>query len=228
MTGETPELTLDELPVADPLVGATAAPGGWDFVLMVVTLVLLAVLGLQSILGTAYAWWAERSIPAWEQVGYGGYVALMNAIAAPLVIGLVVVIGLCVPKRLLSRRALLVVSAALVAVGAIAWLATGSATVGLTAYLVCASLLQLAVVVLTLAGARSMRYLTEGRLVKVGSGLLHMGFLLFALVVVALQESPWMLPVFYASAAFIMVGTVMSFYAGAFARRGKAPAAEPE
>jgi hypothetical protein len=50
-----------------------------------------------------------------------------------------------------------------------------------------------------------------------------MGFLLFALVVVALQDSAWMLPVFYASATFIMGGTVLSFYAGAFVRR--APAA---
>jgi hypothetical protein len=50
-----------------------------------------------------------------------------------------------------------------------------------------------------------------------------MGFLLFALVVVALQDSPWMLPVFYGSAAFIMVGTVLSFYAGALVKRRGAP-----
>ena len=212
--------SLDEHPLAsDPIVDATAAPGGWDFVLMAITLVLLAALGAQSIAGTAYAWWAERTIASWEQTGYGAYVALMNAVAAPLVVGLVVVIGLCVPKRLLSRRALLVVSLALLLVGVVAGFAFGSVTAGLAAYLVCASLLQLAVVVLTLADARSLRYVTEGRLVKVGSGLLHMGFLLFALVVVALQDSAWMLPVFYTSALFIMGGTVLSFYAGAFVRR---------
>jgi hypothetical protein len=71
---------------------------------------------------------------------------------------------------------------------------------------------------MTLAGASSLTYLTEGRVTRVGSGLLHMGFLLFALVVVALQTSPWMLPVFYAAAALITIGTVLSFYAGPVAR----------
>jgi hypothetical protein len=216
-------METDEKLARDAVVDATTTPGGWDFALMVATLVLLAALGLQSIVGTGYAWWAERTVPGWEQAGYADYVALMNLVAAPLVIGLVAVIGLCVPKRLLSRGALLVVSAALVLVGVAAWAVTGSPSAGLAAYLVCASLLQLAVVVLTLVGARSLRYLAEGRLVKVGSGLLHMGFLLFALVVVALQDSPWMLPVFYGSAALIMIGTVLSFYAGTFAGRRAAP-----
>ena len=206
----------------DPLLGATAERGGWDFTLMMVTLVLLAALGVQSIAGTGYAWWAERTVEGWEQTGYGAYVAVMNLIAAPLVVGLVVVIGLCVPKRLLSRRALLAVSAGMLLAGAAVWAVAGSLTAGLTVYLVVASLLQLAVVVLTLVGARGLRYLTEGRLVKAGSGLLHMGFLLFALVVVALQDSPWMLPVFYMTAALIMGGMVLSFYAGSFVRgRGR-------
>ena len=215
-----------ERPAPDPIVDATAARSGWDFTLMVVTLVLLAALGAQSIVGTGYAWWAERTIAGWEQTGYAGYVAVMNLIAAPLVVGLVVVIGLCVPKRLLSRGALLAVSVGLVAAGGVAWAVTGSATDGLAFYLALACLLQLAVVVLTFAGAGSLRYLTEGRIVKAGSGLLHMGFLVFALVVVALQDSPWMLPVFYTSAALIMSGTVMSFYAGALARK-PAPRIEP-
>ena len=209
-------------PEPDRGLDATAAPGGWDFTLMVGTLLLLAALSVQSIVGTGYAWWAERTIANWEQTGYAAYVALMNAIAAPLVVGLVVVIGLCVPKRLLSRTALLVVSVALLLVGFGTAAVTGSLTAGLTAYLVCASALQLAVVVLTLVGARALHYVTEGRLVKVGSGLLHMGFPLFALVVVALQASPWMLPVFYGSAALIMGGTVLSFYAGSFVRRPRA------
>ena len=55
----------------------------------------------------------------------------------------------------------------------------------------------------TLAGAPSLAYLTEGRVTRAGSGLLHMGFLLFALVVVALGTSPWMLPVFYVSALLV-------------------------
>jgi hypothetical protein len=189
---------------------------------MVATLVLLALLGVQSIVGTSYAWWAERSITGWEQIDYAGYVAAMNVAAAPLVVALVVVLGLCVPKRILSRYWLVGVSAALVAAGVAGALATGSLTTGLAVYLMLASLLQLAVVVVTFLGVGArVSYLTEGRLVKTGSGLLHMGFLLFALVVVALQQSPWMLLVFWLSALCIAVGTMLSFYAGKLVGRSR-------
>ena len=43
----------------------------------------------------------------------------MNEIAAPMIVALVVVMGLCVPKRLFSRRVLLWVSVAMVAAGAV-------------------------------------------------------------------------------------------------------------
>ena len=203
----------------DRVIDTTAPPGGWDFVLMVLTLAFLAALGVQSIIGTGYAWWAADAIPAWEQTGYSGYIALMNAVAAPSVLGLVVVLGLCVPKRILSRTALLAVSAGLVLAGFAGWAVTGSLSTGLGVYLVLASLLQAAVVVMTFLGAGSLQYMTEGRIVKTGSGLLHMGFLVFALVVVSLQQSALMLPVFALSAVLVTGGTVLSFYAGAFARR---------
>ena len=66
---------------------------------------------------------------------------------------------------------------------------------------------------MTVAGVRGPSYLTEGRLTKTGSGLLHLGFIVFGIVVVALQSSPLMLPVFSASAVLVTVGTAMAFYA---------------
>ncbi len=61
---------------------------------------------------------------------------------------------------------------------------------------------------------------------KTGSGVLHMGFLLFALVVVSLEQSPLMLPVFTLSALLIVAGTAMSFYAGDWTRRTRAGTAQ--
>jgi len=159
----------------------------------------------------------------WEQVGYDAFVSAMNLVAAPQVVALVVVMGLCVPKRLFSRRALIAVSAGMVAVGIVAWLATSSLATGLAVYLVLAGLIQLAVVLLTAVGARGPSYLTEGRLTKLGSGLLHLGFIVFALVVVALQRSSFMIEVFWVSALLLTVGSAMSFYAGKLAVRRTAP-----
>lgn len=209
---------MPEPTVADTPVPMTRPGWGWDFSLMALTVALLASLGAQSLAGTGYAWWAHRAVPDWERVGYAGFVAVMNAAAAPQVVALVVVMGLCVPKRLFSRTALVAVSAAMLACGAGAWAVTGSLAKGLAAYLALAALIQVAVVVATVAGTRAPSYLTEGRIAKAGSGLLHLGFVLFASVVVALQDSAWMLPVFAVSALLAVTGSAMSICSNALAR----------
>jgi hypothetical protein len=186
----------------------------WDFALTVVTVVILASLGLQSFVGTIWVLIAEKSLAGWEQgAGYASYVSVMNAIAAPQILALVVVMGLCVPKRLFSRRLLIGVSLAMVATGVVAGLVTSSLGRGLAVYLGLAAVIQVAVVVMTVAGVRGPSYLTEGRLTKTGSGLLHLGFIIFGIVIVALQSSTLMLPVFSASAVLVTAGTAMAFYA---------------
>jgi len=200
----------------------------WDFGLTVLTVVLLASLGVQSFLGTIYVWWAQRSIAGWDQTGgYDAFVRTMNVIAAPQLVALVVVMGLCVPKRLFARRTLLWVSVGMVAAGVAAYAWTRDVAAGLAVYLALAALIQVAVIAMTAAGAKSPSYLTEGRLTKLGSGLLHLGFILFGIVVAALQRSSFMLPVFWAATVLMVAGTVLSFYASTFAvRRTKLPADE--
>jgi hypothetical protein len=196
----------------------------WDFALTLITMVLLAGLGVQSFVGTFVVWWSTRAEPTWQQgPGYANYVTVMNEIAAPMIVALVVVMGLCVPKRLFARRVLLWVSVAMVAIGVVAGLATGSLANGLTVYLLLSAVIQLGVVVMTVAGVRGPSYLTEGRLTKTGSGLLHLGFIIFAVVVVALQQSPAMAPVFWLSAVLVGGGTALSFYANTIAWRRVSP-----
>lgn len=197
---------------------------GWDFSLTVATVVLLGGIGLQSFVGTAYAWWAQSATAGWEQsAAYVRFVDNMNAIAAPQIVLLVVVMGLCVPKRLFSRTALLAVSALMLLAGLGAWAWSGSIVSGIGTYLALAALIQVAVVAMTIAGARGPSYLTEGRLTKTGSGLLHLGFIVFMFVVVALQHSTFMLPVFWTSAVLTTVGTTLSFYAEKLAVRRTVP-----
>ena len=198
----------------------------WDYLLTVATVVLLGTLGVQSFIGTAYVWWALTAVPGWEAFGYPRFVDVMNLIAVPQVVALVVIMGLCVPKRLFDRTALVAVSGAMVLVGVVAWAVTGSATTGLAVYLALAALIQVGVVALTVAGVRGPSYLTEGRLVKTGSGLLHLGFIVFAYVVVALQGSAFMLPVFWLATVLTIVGTLMSFYADRLAFRKRVPSVD--
>lgn len=185
----------------------------WDFTLVVVTVALMGALGLQSLVGTLYTWWAYANVSGWEHSGQPQFIATMNAVAAPLVVALIVVMGLCVPKRLLARRTLVVVSLAMVGAGGLTAIGTRSVTAGLTVYLCAAAVIQVAVVVLTLAGTQGLRYLSEGRIAKAGSGLLHLGFIVAALVIVALQHSPAMLAVSLLSAGLLTAGSALAFYA---------------
>jgi hypothetical protein len=108
--------------------------------------------------GTLYSWWAHDAIAGWEQGrGYAAYVRVMSAVAAPLVAGLVVVLGLCVPKRMFERHVLLAVSAGLVAFG-IAGVLGRSRKTGMAAYLAAAALLQTVVVVVTLTRDGGITY----------------------------------------------------------------------
>ena len=199
----------------------------WDFALTIITMVLLAGLGVQSFVGTIVVWLSTRADPAWQQgPGYASYVVVMNEIAAPMIVALVVAMGLCVPKRLFSRTLLLWVSLGMVVVGMVAGLATRSLATGLTLYLLLSAAIQLGVVIMTVAGVRGPSYLTEGRLTKTGSGLLHLGFIVFAVVVVALQQSELMQPVFWFSAVLVGGGTALSFYANTIAWHRSRPAEE--
>lgn len=193
----------------------------WDFSLTLITVALLASLGIQSFVGTIYVWWAEKNVPGWQQAGYDAFVRVMNTIAAPQLVLLVVVMGLCVPKRLFARTPLMVVSAGMVAVGVAAYIGSRSITTGLAVYLSLAALIQIGVVVLTAAGVRGPSYLTEGRLTKLGSGMLHLGFIAFAIVVAVLQRSELMMPAFWVATALTMGGTLLSFYSNRLAWRGE-------
>ncbi len=198
---------MDTAPVTRP------TRTSWDYVLMVITIALMSSLGIQSLIGTAYSWWSYRSVPGWEQLGQPHFVTLMNTVAGPQVIALIVVMGLCVPKRLLSRGALIAASVGMLSLGIATAALTGSITNGLALYLCAAGLVQVLVVVMTVAGSGNLAYLSESRLAKAGSGLLHLGFIVMALVVVALQHSTLMLPVSLLAAALLTVGSALSFYA---------------
>ncbi len=197
----------------------TASRRGWDFALLVLAVALLGGLGIQSLAGTLYSWWATRTVESWAtSPAFAFYIQVMNAIAAPMVIALAIVMGLCIPKRLFSRGALAAASGIMVLFGLGSWAATGSPTTGLAVYLLGAAGVQVSVVVMTIAGASSLRFLAEGRVAKVGSALLHLGFLVFGYVVVALQKDAWMLPVFWVGFVLAIGGSALTFYAGGVTR----------
>ena len=190
----------------------TAQPGrprraiGWDLALVLLTAVTLAAFGVLALWGMFYykshAAAPDWSVPAFQE--------MMNRLASPLVVLLIVWLVLCIPKRLFSRRVLLGYSAGMLALG-IGALPYGGPRFALGLVLALSALLQTAILALVLAGAK-LRFAGRGFALRGGSSLLHLGIVLFTLDLVALQGSPWHIPLFWVATGLLTAGCVLTFY----------------
>jgi len=189
-----------------PGIERRARPLGWDIVLALLTAFTLMAFGVLCLFGMFY--YKFQSVkPGWSVTSYQG---MMNTLAAPLTILLILWLVLCIPKRLLARRALIFYSAAVVAVAAAAGLARGIIpALGVSLFL--SGVLQALILVLVFTGAR-LRFSRRGLAVKVGSSLIHLGFVLLTLDLVAFQGSPLHIPIFWASTVFMTGGCALTFY----------------
>lgn len=201
---------------------------GYDLALVLATVVLLLALAILSAYGTVYSFLASRANPEWAgTAAYLDYLSRMNSLAYPLVAGLVLTMALCIPKRIIPRRHLVRVAVAIALVSASLAVTTG-VRAGLLFLLVLSLGLQGAVVALTLARHRGLVFQREGLSARVGSGLLHLGFVAFVLFVVLFEgpgERPdalerLALPTFWAAAIMMLTGTFLAFYADRLPRPG--------
>ncbi|HWR98253.1 MAG TPA: hypothetical protein VN317_07490 [Candidatus Methanoperedens sp.] len=179
---------------------------GWDLALVLLTAATLAAFGVLALWSMfhykSHALRPDWSVPAFQE--------MMNRLASPLVVLLIVWLVLCIPKRLLSRRALLAYSAAVIAAG-IGALSFGGVRFALGLVLGLSAVLQVVILGLVVAGVR-LRFSGRGLALRAGSSLLHFGVVLFTLDLVALQGSPWHIPLFWVSTALLTAGCVLTFY----------------
>jgi hypothetical protein len=181
-------------------------PVGWDLALVLLTAFTLAAFGALALWGMfhykSHALRPDWSVPVYQE--------MMNRLAAPLVVLLILWLVLCIPKRVLSRVALLGYSAAILAAG-IAALPLGGVRAALGLVLGLSAALQAVILGLVLAGA-SLRFSGQGFALRAGSSLLHLGTVLFTLDLVSLQGSHWHIPLFWVSTALLTAGCVLTFY----------------
>jgi len=179
---------------------------GWDLALVLLTAATLAAFGALALWGMFYykvnAAQPDWSVPAFQE--------MMNRLASPLVVLLILWLVLCIPKRLFSKRVLLGYSAGMLALG-LAAIPYGGARFALGLVLGLSALLQAAIFALVLAGER-LRFTGHGLALRAGSSLLHLGTVLFTLDLVALQGSPWHIPLFWVATGLVTAGCVLTFY----------------
>ena len=179
---------------------------GWDLALVLLTALTLAAFGGLALWGMFYykshALDPDWSVPVFQE--------MMNRLASPLVVLLIIWLVLCIPKRLFSKRLLLGYSAGMLALG-LAALPYGGARFALGLVLGLSALIQAVILVLVLAGAR-LRFAGHGLALRAGSSLLHLGIVLFTFDLVALQGSPWHIPLFWVATGLLTAGCVLTFY----------------
>ncbi len=179
---------------------------GWDLALVLLTAVTLAGFGALALWGMFY-YKSHAAQPGWSVPAFQ---EMMNRLAAPLVVLLIVWLVLCIPKRLLSRRALLGYSAGMIVLG-IAALPYGGARFALGLVLGLSALLQAVILALVLGGAR-LRFTGRGFALRAGSSLLHLGIVIFTFDLIALQGSRWHIPLFWVATGLLTAGCVLTFY----------------
>jgi hypothetical protein len=187
----------------------------YDYYLILATAVVLFVISAICIYGMFYFKLAQvQQLPVAEKVGY---MDSMNTVLAPFLIALIVLLGICVPKRLLPTSWLNRFSVVLVLLACAAsfiW----DLKAGLALVLIVSCVLQMVVLFMVLAGSTELTFEKKGYWVRVGSSLLHLGLILFVLDIFFYRYQVLHLVLFWITTISVLVGMVFCFYAESFSR----------
>ena len=137
-------------------------------------------------------------------------------IIALFVLCLILLLGICVPKRLLPSR-WLIRFAVLLSIVAIAVAVWQGLVTGLVTILVASLLLQLVVLVMAITGSKYLHFEKSGYWVRVGSSLVHLGLILFVLDLLLYKHLSLHLFLFWVTTASTVLGMLFCFYSQSMA-----------
>ena len=184
--------------------------GNYDFYLILATSVVLFIISIICIYGMFYFKFAQiNQLPVGEKVLY---MDKMNVIMAPFLIALILLLGICVPKRLLPTTWLNWFSAGLLLVALVVGI-LWDLKLSLTCVLLVSLVLQLIVLLLAAGGSQELIFEKKGYWVRVGSSLLHLGLILFVLDLIFYRYRNLHLVMFWITTGASLVGMVFCFYA---------------
>jgi hypothetical protein len=184
--------------------------GNYDYYLILATSVVLFFISVICIYGMFYFKFAQiNQLPVAEKIFY---MDKMNEVMTPFLIGLILLLGICVPKRVLPTAWLnwFTIGLLLVAlVVGVVWNVKMSLACVLTVSLV----LQIVVLVMAAWGSQELIFEKKGYWVRVGSSLLHLGLILFVLDLIFYRYRNLHLVMFWITTGASLIGMVFCFYA---------------
>jgi len=182
----------------------------YDFYLVLATAFVLFAISLISIYGMFYFKLAQvqQMAPALKMA----YMDRMNSFVAPFVICLILLLGICVPKRLLPTvwlnwfTGILITSAALTGMFA-------GIRASLFVILAASLVLQVVVLIMALGGSQHLHFHKKGYWVRLGSSLVHLGLILFVLDLLLYERKTLHLFLFWITTGASVAGMSFCFYA---------------
>ena len=184
--------------------------GSYDFYLILATTMVLFAICLITIYGMFYFKFAQiqQMAPAVKI----SYMDRMNRVVAPFVICLILLLGICVPKRLLPTAWLNRVTVLMVFSAVLTGIFAG-VRAGIFLILGASLVLQLIVLALALAGSRNLNFQKKGYWVRLGSSLIHLGLILFVFDMFLYERRVLHLFLFWFTTGATVTGMVFCFYA---------------
>ena len=184
-------------------------PGSLDYYLILATVGVLFAISVICVYGMFYFKFASiQQLPAPEKMAYMNQ---MNTVIAPFIIGLILLLGICVPKRLLPASWLNMVAVGLGVVCTVVSIWQG-VKIGLIVVLTASLLLQLVVLGMAVAGSIHLHFEKSGYWVRVGSSLIHLGFILFVLDLLLYKHLTLHLILFWVTTGSTVLGMLFCFY----------------
>ena len=182
----------------------------YDFYLILATALVLFAISLISIYGMFYFKFAQ--IHQMDPAVKMSYMDGMNSFVAPFIILLILLLGICVPKRLLPTVWLNWVTL-LIGISAVltGFIAGGRASLFLI--LGASLVLQLMVLILALAGSKNLHFYKKGYWVRLGSSLIHLGLILLVLDLLLYERKALHLFLFWITTGASVTGMLFCFYA---------------
>jgi len=187
----------------------------YDFYLILATTVVLFIISVICIYGMFYFKLAQ--VNQLTAVAKVNYMNTMNRVLAPFLIALIVLLGICVPKRLLPTVWLNRFSVMLVVFAIVAGL-IGDVKLSLVLVLAVSLVLQVVVLIMACAGSTELNFEKKGYWVRVGSSLLHLGLIVFVLDFFFYRSLTLHLVLFWITTVSLLLGMVFCFYAESFSR----------
>ena len=184
--------------------------GSYDFYLILATAVVLFIISMICIYGMFYFKFAQ--IHQMAPVIKAAYMNRMNTVIAPFLICLILLLGICVPKRLLPTSWLNRFAVLLVVLVVGISLVMGIKS-GMLFTLAAALILQTVVLGLALGGSKNLHFEKKGYWVRVGSSLIHLGLILFIFDLFFYKKQALHLFLFWVTTGATVFGMVFCFYA---------------